>query len=97
MLAGTVVRAGETRVSPAGIPITRFTLEHRSVREEAGGRREVQCRVQVVAAGARLTGEAERLEEGAPVRVEGFLARAGAARGAASLVIHADTIERPAG
>ena len=76
-LAGVVIRGPETRTSPAGVPIARFTLEHRSQRREAGLPREVRARIVVVAGGAGLQGVVAKLAAGRAVRVRGFLARGG--------------------
>ena len=80
MIAGCVVGPCEIRTSPAGVPIGRFLLEHRSSQMEAGLAREVYCRIPVVACGA-------------PVRVHGFVGRANNREGEYRLVLHAAQIE----
>lgn len=93
MLTGTVCKAPETRYSPAGIPLTRFTLEHRSRQMEAGMEREAQCRIVVMAAGRELKDRAAQLLEGQVVTVSGFIARADSRQGEAKLILHAQQIE----
>ena len=93
VIAGAVCRAPETRYSPAGIPITRFVLEHRSRQQEAGAPRAAYCQMRVYAAGEALQAQAQRLTPGAQVRVQGFLCRADNRRGADALVLHAQHIE----
>lgn len=63
------------RMTPAGVPSIRFTVEHRSTVVEAGHPRQVECRLRVVALGPTAEA-ASRLATGAAVEIEGFLARA---------------------
>jgi len=93
VLAGCVTTPCQTRYSPAGLPITRFTLEHRSVQTEAAIPREVRCRIQVLAGGTTLAKIAARLAPGNVVRVRGFVSRANHRQGEARLVLHAEHIE----
>jgi primosomal replication protein N len=93
VLAGQVIRPNETRFSPAGLPIGRFTLEHYSQQWEADRSREVRCRVQVVACGQKLVYQADQLALGIMVRVSGFISRANARYGEARLIVHANQIE----
>ncbi|MDZ7620911.1 MAG: primosomal replication protein N [Candidatus Competibacteraceae bacterium] len=93
MIAGQLAGACETRVSPAGIPISRFFLEHHSGQTEAGVAREARCRIAVMACGQPLSGVAGRLPSGAAVRVRGFLSRANHREGEYRLVLHAAHIE----
>ncbi len=93
--ANRVLLDGEVRGSvrhgatPAGLPVVRFELGHRSTQTEAGAPMRVACRVAVVACGEAAPSEGA-LAAGDRVRVEGFLA---AARGG-GLVIRARRIER---
>ncbi len=93
MLAGVVVRGPELRSSPAGIPIARFLLEHRSQQSEAGLAREAVCTLPVIVTGTQLQNGVRTLAAGAQVRVSGFLARANHRRGAFQLVLHAQNLE----
>lgn len=88
-LAGQVVGSCETRVTPAGIPIGRFLLEHHSGQQEAGWPREAYCRIPVMACGETLTRIVCRLAPGAHIRVGGFISRANPREGEYRLVLHA--------
>lgn len=93
IIAGTVVRAPETRYSPAGIPISRFALEHQSRQVEAGMPRDAVCRMMVIAAGEALHSTVSVLALGSRVRVSGFLSRADHRTGEDRLVLHAQAID----
>jgi primosomal replication protein N len=77
VLSGQLHRVAELRVTPAGIPIARFVLAHRSRRTEAGQLRDVECRLTVVASGEQLTAGLAHLPAGSWLKVTGFLSRAG--------------------
>jgi primosomal replication protein N len=94
VLGGSVCTRPETRFSAAGIPISRFTLEHRSQQVEAGVPRDISFRVAVLAAGETLQAEVARLELGSTIRVRGFLGRAGGRADDGRLVLHAIAVER---
>jgi primosomal replication protein N len=93
VLSGTVCKAPETRFNPAGIPLTRFSLEHRSRQTEAGLEREAYCRIVVIATGAELSDKAKALSQGQAVRVGGFITRADSRQGQAMLVLHARALQ----
>ena len=93
MLTGTVCKAPETRYSPAGIPLTRFTLEHHSLQTEAGMERAAKCRIVVMAAGRELKDQIESVEAGHVVTVTGFISRADNRQGEPRLVLHAQQIQ----
>ena len=92
MIAGTVVNRPETRTSPAGIPISRFSLRHDSVQTEAGMSRKASCMIAVVASGKGNQSAVQQLEQGSTVRVAGFLTRAERSE-EYRLVLHAQSIE----
>lgn len=92
-MAGIVCKTAETRYSPAGVPVSRFTLEHRSRQLEAGMERETYCRVIVIATGDELTKSAARLHLGQAVKVTGFVARADNRQGQSRLILHAQRID----
>ena len=77
VITGQLHKVAELRTTPAGIPIARFVLAHRSRRTEAGQMREVECRLGVVASGAPLAAAVKALPAGTWLRVAGFLNRAG--------------------
>ncbi len=93
VIEGRVVRAAETRYSPAGIPISRFALNHSSNCLEAGMQREIRLRIGVVASGKELQVKVAGLAPDDRVRVKGFLARAGYRSADNRLVLHAQMIE----
>jgi len=77
VLTGQLHKVAQLRSTPAGIPIARFVLAHRSRRSEAGQMREVECRLTVVASGEPLTTGLGQLPAGTWLKVTGFLSRAG--------------------
>lgn len=77
VFTGQLHKVAELRTTPAGIPIARFVLMHRSRRTEASQVREVECRLTVVASGVTLTSGLEMLPAGTWMKVTGFLSRAG--------------------
>ena len=92
-IAGVVGNSPETRFTPAGIPIARFTLKHQSLQSEAGMQRQVICNIGVVASGEALQQSVQQLQTGEGVRVSGFLARANNRQGENRLILHAEQIE----
>ena len=77
VLAGQLLKPAQVRVTPAGIPIARFVLVHRSRRPEAGRMRDVECRIGVVASGSALADTIVPRPVGSWCRVRGFMSRAG--------------------
>jgi primosomal replication protein N len=94
VIAGVVGNEPETRYSPAGIAIARFTLKHLSQQIEAGMKRQVICNIGVIASGEQLQRTVQQLKTGEGIRVTGFLARANNRQGENRLILHADQIER---
>ncbi len=82
-----------TRYTPAGIPITSFYLQHRSVQQEAGHSRDVMCTLQVMISGEELQNKVQTLEQGSCVRIRGFISRANNRQGEYRLVLHGQHIE----
>lgn len=74
-MTGRVVRSPEWRASPAGIRHCYFELDHHSEQPDAGGKRQVQCRLPVVASGQELVAQLERLTEGMQLQVTGYVSR----------------------
>jgi primosomal replication protein N len=64
----------ELRHTPAGIPAIECRLSHRSLQQEAGGERRVECEMHAVAFGA-LANALARIDVGSSLRCEGFIAR----------------------
>ncbi|MCO6414419.1 MAG: primosomal replication protein N [Thiogranum sp.] len=77
LLSGQLLKTPEVRSTPAGIPIARFALAHRSRRSEAGQLRDVECRISVVAVGESLASLVKGRQPGDWLQVKGFLSRAG--------------------
>lgn len=93
IIVGQLAGTCETRVTPAGVPISRFLLEHHSGQQEAGLPREARCRIPVMACGDALAGIARRLAPDTHVRVRGFVSRANHREGEYRLVLHAAHID----
>jgi primosomal replication protein N len=92
-IAGQITGNCETRITPAGVPISRFLLEHQSGQIEAGIPRQARCRIPVLACGEVLARMAERLPPGTPVRVQGFVSRVNYREGEYRLALHAAGID----
>ncbi len=93
VISGVVGNLPETRYSPAGIPITRFTLRHQSLQQEAGMQRQVICNIGVIASGNEMLKVSKGLQDGQQLRVSGFLSRANNRQGENRLILHAEQIE----
>jgi len=83
----------QVRRTPAGIPVTSFCLQHRSVTQEAGYSREVVCSLRVIVSGDGLQKQVQWLEQGSNIRVSGFISRANSRHGEYRLVLHGQHIE----
>ena len=94
VLAGVIKQTPQTRHTPAGIPVSRFTLVHQSIQQEAGMQRQANCQIAVVASGQALAAVTMHLQAGEAVKVSGFLARANHRDGEYRMVLHAQMIER---
>ena len=93
ILTGRLLKPAQLRTTPAGIPIARFVIGHRSRRAEAGHLREVECRIGVVASGSHLTEIIAAQVCGGWCRVRGFLDRAGYRSPDMRIELHATDIE----
>ena len=85
-LAGTLAQLEPLRHTPAGLPLLQFKLAHKSVKIEAGFKRQVECEVNCVLLGEGAT-QLARITAGTPITVTGFLNRKN--RMSAQLVLHA--------
>ncbi|KGJ88533.1 primosomal replication protein N [Colwellia psychrerythraea] len=92
MLIGEVVRAPKHSTSPAGISHSQFSIDHKSIQNEAGMNRQAFVRIQVVATGdlSHLTRE---LIAGNVIKVTGFINRHESRNGNPLLALHAQQIE----
>jgi primosomal replication protein N len=92
VLVGELVKAPKFSTSPAGIEHCQFSIDHRSVQNEAGMNRQAYVRIQVVATG-EVTQLTRELIAGNQVKVSGFLNRHESRNGNPILVLHAQQIE----
>jgi primosomal replication protein N len=92
VLVGEVVRTPKQSISPAGISHSQFSIDHKSIQNEAGMNRQAFVRIQVVATGdlSHLTRE---LIAGNVVKVTGFINRHESRNGNPLLALHAQQIE----
>lgn len=72
-LEGEILPGREERWTPAGIPLTRLELEHRSRVTVAGLERVAHCRITVACLGRELAEAAREIPDGGHCRVTGFL------------------------
>ena len=93
VISGALANRPETRYSPAGIPIIRFTLQHDSIQQEAGMQRRAICNIAVIASGEEMLKRTTGLQGGQQLRVSGFLCRANNRQGENRLILHAEQIE----
>ena len=92
MLLGEVVKTPKTSTSPAGIQHCQFSIDHKSIQNEAGMNRQVFVRIQVVAT-SELSHLTRDLIVGSNIKVTGFLNRHESRNGNPLLVLHAQQIE----
>jgi len=92
VLTGEVVRAPKQSTSPAGISHSQFSIDHKSIQNEAGMNRQAFVRIQVVATG-KLSHLTRELVAGNVVKVSGFINRHESRSGNPLLVLHAQQIE----
>jgi primosomal replication protein N len=91
-LDGEAQGEADLRVSPAGVPISRFWMTHDSTQVEAGVPRKVRCRIMVVATGKALQPTVQALDRQRLLRVEGFLSRESYRR-EDLVVLHAERLQ----
>jgi len=92
VLTGEVVKTPKQSTSPAGINHSQFSIDHRSIQNEAGMNRQAFVRIQVVATG-ELSHLTRELVAGNLVKVAGFINRHESRNGNPLLVLHALQIE----
>ena len=92
VLSGEVVKTPKQSTSPAGIVHSQFSIDHKSIQNEAGMNRQAFVRIQVVATGdlSHLTRE---LVAGNVIKVTGFINRHESRNGNPLLALHAQQIE----
>lgn len=92
VLTGSVVKTPKQSTSPAGITHSQFSIDHKSIQNEAGMNRQAFVRIQVVATG-ELSHLTRELVVGQTVKVIGFINRHESRNGNPLLVLHAQQIE----
>jgi len=92
VLTGAVVKMPKQSTSPAGITHSQFSIDHKSIQNEAGMNRQAFVRIQVVATG-ELSHLTRELVVGKIVKVSGFINRHESRNGNPLLVLHAQHIE----
>lgn len=90
VLSGELAEVEPLRHTPAGIPLLRFKLAHRSQQVEAGYKRQVECEMSGVAMGETATA-LSRMQAGQMVSVEGFLNRKN--RMSAQIILHVTKVQ----
>ncbi|MBA1148404.1 primosomal replication protein N [Ectothiorhodospiraceae bacterium WFHF3C12] len=93
VLVGELVKPPQIRYSPAGVPIARAWLEHRSTQNEGGRGRSVALRIEVRLTGKGLCQALQGVEPGQALRVDGHLARADQRGEPGRLILVAENIE----
>jgi primosomal replication protein N len=92
VLTGEVVKAPKQSKSPAGIAHSQFSIDHKSIQNEAGMNRQAYVRIQVVATG-ELSHLTRELVAGNVIKVTGFINRHESRNGNPLLVLHAQQIQ----
>lgn len=93
VLVGEVVKPPKLSTSPAGIQHCQFSIDHKSIQQEAGMNRQAFVRIQVVATGQMSKDLTRDLTAGSKLRVAGFINRHESKNGNPLLVLHAQQIE----
>ncbi|GHE99038.1 primosomal replication protein N [Thalassotalea profundi] len=92
VLVGKVVKTPKFSTSPAGIEHCQFSIDHKSIQQEAGMNRQAFVRIQVVAT-SELSLLTRELISGSNIKVTGFINRHESRNGNPLLVLHAQQIE----
>jgi primosomal replication protein N len=93
VLVGEVVKQPKISKSPAGIYHCQFSMDHKSIQNEAGMSRQTFVRIQVVATGEFSQNLTRDLIAGCNIKVTGFINRHESRNGNPLLVLHAQQIE----
>ncbi len=93
VLVGEVVKPPKLSTSPAGIHHCQFSIDHKSIQQEAGMSRQAFVRIQVVATGELSQHLTRDLTAGCNIKVTGFINRHESRNGNPLLVLHAQQIE----
>jgi len=93
VLVGEGVKEPKIAKSPAGIYHCQFSMDHKSIQNEAGMNRQTFVRIQVVATGEFSQNLTRDLIAGCKIKVTGFINRHESRNGNPLLVLHAQQIE----
>jgi len=93
ILTAELVKPPQIRYSPAGIPIARLWMEHRSEQPEGDRRRGIRFRIEARATGTELCRQLDGLPAGQALRVTGYLARPDRRGDPHRLVVVAERLE----
>jgi primosomal replication protein N len=93
VLVGEVVKQPKISKSPAGIYHCQFSMDHKSIQNEAGMNRQTFVRIQVTATGEFSQNLTRDLIAGCKIKVTGFINRHESRNGNPLLVLHAQQIE----
>ena len=92
VLTGSVVKTPRQSTSPVGIAHSQFSIDHKSIQNEAGMNRQAFVRIQIVATG-KLSHLTRELVAGNVIKVSGFINRHESRNGNPLLALHAQQIE----
>ncbi|HFE36995.1 MAG TPA: primosomal replication protein N [Gammaproteobacteria bacterium] len=93
LISGLIHKIYDTRYSPAGIPMTRFILDHQSEQSEAGLKRNIRCKALIIIAGTKLHEVFGRLQTGQQITVAGYLSQVSYQGQNPKLCVNAESIK----
>ncbi|MCJ7462137.1 primosomal replication protein N [Candidatus Palibaumannia cicadellinicola] len=92
ILSGIICNTPVRKVSPSGIKHCQFVLEHYSVQEEAGFKRQAWCRISVVMSGNAFNDITNSIIVGEKISINGFISSHQGRNGLSKIVLHAEQI-----
>lgn len=92
-LIGFVTSQPKRHQSPNGIYHCQFSLEHRSMQQEAGLSRQAWCKMPVQVSGNQLVEKTQSITVGCQLLVVGFISTHKSTNGLNQIVLHAEQIE----
>ena len=93
-LAGIVTEKPIFKTSPSGVQHCSFSIEHRSMQEEAELPRNAFCYMPVAVSGQLANQLKNKLSKGMQIRVSGFITYHQSKNKLGKLVLHAQYIEQ---
>lgn len=94
VLSGLICKSPKFSESPAGVVHGQFSIEHKSIQQEAEFSRNAYIRIHVVTCGEQQKQLIKNFIVGDEVRVSGFLNRHEGKKGQPIIALHAQQIER---